>query len=137
MTGYEDLDEGDEGAREDGGFDDLERAVGGGDSSDDQDDALNKQREEEQSDPATTPAFDYDSTKNAAQYVREETAADLNDAWEYDAKPYLGREIGLENVEKREWQDAVFRFAAENPEAVADLIVTAREEAHGELDEDS
>ncbi|RLM53174.1 hypothetical protein DVK02_14895 [Halobellus sp. Atlit-31R] len=139
--GFEDLDEGDqeEQPRQDGGFDDLEAAMGGGggDGGDDRDDQEDSDVQEDSADPATTPAFAYDDTKNAAQYVREATARAYDEAWEYDAKAYLGRDLGIENVEKREWQDAALRFAAAHPEEVAELIVEAREDAHGSIGENS
>jgi len=138
--GFDDLD--DEQTSEDSGFDDLDAAMGSSKDETADDNGGAEQTADgtdgdltQETDPTTTPAFEYEATKNAAQYVREETANTLDEAWEYDVKPYLGREIGLENIAKREWQDAVFRYAAQNPEAVADLVVAAREEAHGAIDE--
>lgn len=135
MTGFEDLDD-DAGDRDDrdSGFNDLDAALDR-EARQSDDDAGAEPREETSPDPKTTPAFEYDDTKNAAQYVRPETAERVDDAWEFDVKRYLVREIGLENVAKREWQDAILRYAAENPKRVADLVVEAREDRHGPLDE--
>ena len=141
--GFDDLeDEASDQTQNHGGFDDLDAAMGS-DSSETLDDRDGEHQAADSTDSdageetnsMTTPAFEYEEAKNAAQYVRKETANTLDEAWEYDGKPYLGREIGLENIAKREWQDAVFRYAAQNPEAVADLVVEAREEAHGPIDE--
>lgn len=136
--GFDDLAnaEEDDEPRQDGGFDDLENAVGGdGDSRDDVDnlDESDDVQEETNGDPREDPAFPHDETKNAAQYVLPSTADALDDAWEFDVKAYLAREHGVRNVAKREWQNAVLRYAAENPEMVADLVVRAREEEHGPL----
>lgn len=141
--GFEDLEEAEEveekEKRQGDGFGALEAAMGGGDGSgdNDRDDQEDVDVQEASADPATTPAFSYDETKNAAQYVREATARAYDEAWEYDAKAYLGRDLGIENVEKREWQDAALRFAAAHPEDVAELIVEAREDAHGSIGENS
>lgn len=114
------------------GFEDLADAEDANDAADETESV----EDGETPDARTTPAFEFEETINFAQYVPEDVAEAVTETWELDAKRILTRELNIKNVEKREWQTAVQRLAMENPEMVVDLMVKAREERYGEIDDE-
>lgn len=87
-------------------------------------------------DPRTTPAFEFEETKNNALYAPESIAKPFNNTWKWDIQRHLGKECGIENVAKREWHAAVLLFATEHPEEVADLVTRMREKRYGPIEDD-
>lgn len=72
------------------------------------------------------PAFEFDETKAKSIYVRPDTLQMLEDA-EFEVESILRREHGVRDLAGREFHDAAVRAIANNPEAVAELILDLRE----------
>jgi hypothetical protein len=75
--------------------------------------------------PLTEPAFEFSEATQSAFYARDNAWDAINDMFDID----LERELldrGIREVTKSEKQDALLRFAAEQPEAIADLIESER-----------
>lgn len=72
----------------------------------------------------TEPAFPFSASKQGPIYPREETWEAYDDAI-YAIEGVL-REYDVRDPAGREFDDAVLRFAARNPEGVAEIILEAR-----------
>ena len=70
------------------------------------------------------PAFPFSESKQGPIYPREETWEAYDDAI-YEIEGVL-REYGVRDPAGREFDDAVLRFAARNPEGVARILLEAR-----------
>ena len=82
--------------------------------------------EDSQPDADRTPGFGIDETKQSPLYPRRVTWRRYDDmCFEVESKL---RKEGLRNIETREIDDALLRFAARNPEEVADLVEKERRE---------
>lgn len=80
---------------------------------------------EPEDDPLETPAFPFDVTTQKPFYVREETWSAWSKAERLDVERVFV-EADLEEVPKREKQDAILRLAADNPELVAEYVLEGR-----------
>jgi hypothetical protein len=127
-------------------FDDLDEAIEEQDHEDDGDDAgeeptevdgaadqaasedIDKQEDStNESAPLTEPAFEVSETEQDALYARPATWDIFDDMLDLDLEREL-RERDIRDVPQSEKYDAVLRFAAEHPEAIADLIEAERVE---------
>lgn len=77
-------------------------------------------------DPLKTPAFDPGSELNHTIYVRPTTWSELGDTVDIEIIPELKRQ-GVDDITKRELYDAALRFAASNPQKVAEEFIAARD----------
>lgn len=80
--------------------------------------------ESEPEDESSGPAFPYSQATQESVYPRASTWEQMDDL-DLDVRLLL-RDPGIRNLPKRELHDAVFRFAADNPEAIARLILQER-----------
>ncbi|SFR67665.1 hypothetical protein [Halogeometricum limi] len=75
---------------------------------------------------APGPAFEFEETTAKSVYVRPETLSVLDDA-EFEVESVLRRDHDVRDLTGREFHDALVRVAAAHPEAVAELVLEARE----------
>lgn len=73
------------------------------------------------------PAFPFDATNQESIYVRPETLEAVDDA-EFEVEVQLRQEYDVRDLTGREFQDALLRVAAENPDRVAAAIVAERQQ---------
>jgi hypothetical protein len=85
------------------------------------------QKDSEDDTPLTEPAFEFSEATQSAFYARDDAWDAINDMFDIDLEREL-RDRGIREVTKSEKQDALLRFAAEQPEAIADLIESERRE---------
>jgi hypothetical protein len=83
------------------------------------------QKDSEDDTPLTEPAFEFSEATQSAFYARDDAWDAINDMFDIDLEREL-RDRGIREVTKSEKQDALLRFAAEQPEAIADLIESER-----------
>lgn len=83
-----------------------------------------QQTESESKEDSSGPAFPYSQATQESVYPRSNTWDRMDDL-ELDVRLFL-REFDVRELPKRELHDAVFRFAADNPEAIARLILQER-----------
>lgn len=76
---------------------------------------------------STGPAFEFEDTTAKSVYVRSETLSVMDDA-EFEVESLLRREHDVRDVTGREFHDALVRVAADHPEEVAEVIVSARDD---------
>jgi hypothetical protein len=115
------------------GFDDLEDAVedqSGDDANESPEESVdtepNPTAEVGESTGRDVPGFQYDEVKQGPIYPRAETWEAFEDEMVMTITPNLHSE-GVRNVEKREIHDALLRLAVENPEELAELVISERE----------
>ncbi|MDS0295100.1 hypothetical protein [Halogeometricum luteum] len=72
------------------------------------------------------PAFEFEDTTAKSVYVRSETLSVMDDA-EFEVESLLRRDHDVRDVTGREFHDAFVRVAADHPEEVAAVIVSARD----------
>ncbi|SFL66401.1 hypothetical protein SAMN04487950_4539 [Halogranum rubrum] len=73
------------------------------------------------------PAFTFEATRAKSIYVRPETLDLLEDV-EFEVESILRREHDVRDLTGREFHDALVRAVATDPEAVAKLILDARDD---------
>ena len=71
------------------------------------------------------PAFAFDETVQESVYIREETAQQIDDA-KFEVEALLRREHDIRDLAGREFQDALLRIGASDPEALVEQIVNER-----------
>jgi|APHM01.1.fsa_nt_gi hypothetical protein len=71
-----------------------------------------------------TPGFEFETTKQKPMYPRQETW-DRYDDLRFEVESEL-RSQGIRNLESREVDDALLRYAAENPVKIAELVLEER-----------
>ncbi|ELZ31767.1 hypothetical protein C474_07777 [Halogeometricum pallidum JCM 14848] len=76
---------------------------------------------------ASGPAFEFEDTTAKSVYVRSETLSVMDDA-EFEVESLLRRDHDVRDVTGREFHDALVRVAADHPEEVASVIVSARDD---------
>jgi hypothetical protein len=84
--------------------------------------------EDSQPDAERTPGFGFSETKQSPLYPRRVTWRQYDDMC-FEVESRLRKE-GLRNIETREIDDALLRFAARNPQEVAKLVEKERRENH-------
>lgn len=82
---------------------------------------------ESESGASTGPAFEFEDTTAKSVYVRSETLSVMDDA-EFEVESLLRREHDVRDVTGREFHDALVRVAADHPEEVAEVILSARDD---------
>ncbi|MCG1004913.1 MULTISPECIES: hypothetical protein [Halobacterium] len=88
-------------------------------------DAATEDEEEEESNPWEEPQFGTEDVQPYSTYPREDILEEFQRTDTTEIQPYLvGQDV--QNVEKREIHDALYRLAIENPERVGELILEAR-----------
>lgn len=92
--------------------------------------ASNREVPADTSDPdagGSGPAFAFEATRAKSLYVRPETLDLLEDV-EFEVESILRREHDVRDLTGREFHDALVRAIATDPEAVARIVLDARDD---------